>query len=329
MVEKFTLVTDHKPLTAILGSKKGVPSLAAARLQRWPLLLSAYSYEIQFKPTQAHGNADGLSRLPLTVTQPTDLIPDTASMFNIGQVQSLPITFQQIQDEMTCDPVLKKVRTYVAKGWPTEVAEELIKLFSLVGIPKEILTDQGSNFTSQLLTEIYRLLHVHPIQTTPYHPQTDGLVERFNKTLKSLLQKGTADVGKDWDKLLAILLFAYREVPQASMGFSPFELLYGKAVWGPLDVLRETWEADRRSNDSVVSHVLAMREKIASMTDLVRDNLTEAQRKQKRWYDQTAREREFEPEDQVLVLFQTSTSKLLAVWQGPYRVLRHVNNLPH
>ena len=57
------------------------------------------------------------------------------------------------------------------------VAEELMKLFSRVGVPKEILTDQGTNFTSLLLTELYRMLHVHPIKTTPYHPQTDGLVE--------------------------------------------------------------------------------------------------------------------------------------------------------
>ena len=60
------------------------------------------------------------------------------------------------------------------------VAEELVKIFSWVGIPREILTDQGNNFTSHLLTEIYHLLHIHPIRTTPYHPQTDGLVERFN-----------------------------------------------------------------------------------------------------------------------------------------------------
>ena len=60
------------------------------------------------------------------------------------------------------------------------MAEELVKLFARVGIPEEILTDQGTNFTSQLLTEIYHLLHIHPIRTTPYHPQTDGLVERFN-----------------------------------------------------------------------------------------------------------------------------------------------------
>ncbi|KAL5509796.1 hypothetical protein EMCRGX_G005226 [Ephydatia muelleri] len=69
------------------------------------------------------------------------------------------------------------------------VAEELIKVFARVGVPREILTDQGANFTSQLLAELYRLLQVHPIRTSPYHPQTDGLVERFNQTLKSMLRK--------------------------------------------------------------------------------------------------------------------------------------------
>ena len=60
----FTLIPDHKPLTTILGAKQGIPSLAAARMQRWALLLSAYSYDISFRPTAAHSNADGLSRLP-------------------------------------------------------------------------------------------------------------------------------------------------------------------------------------------------------------------------------------------------------------------------
>ena len=110
------------------------------------------------------------------------------------------------------------------------IAEEFIKLFARVGIPEEILTDQGSNFTSSLLAELYRMLHVHPIRTSPYHPQTDGLVERFNQTLKSMLRKCATKEGKDWDKLLPYLLFAYREVPQASTGFSPFDLLYGWPV---------------------------------------------------------------------------------------------------
>ena len=67
--------------------------------------------------------------------------------------------------------------------------------FSHVGVPEEILTDQGTNFTSQLLSKEYRLLHIKPIRTTPYHPQTDGLVERFNGTLKAMLKKIASDDG--------------------------------------------------------------------------------------------------------------------------------------
>ena len=110
------------------------------------------------------------------------------------------------------------------------VTEEIVAVFSRVGVPWEILTDQGSNFTSQLLSELYRLLHIHPIRTSPYHPQTDGLMERFNQTLKSMLHKTARTESKDWDKLLPYLLFAYREVPQASTGFSPFEGLWTFSV---------------------------------------------------------------------------------------------------
>ena len=165
------------------------------------------------------------------------------------------------------------------------VAEELLKLFARVGIPVEILTDQGANFTSQLLSELYSMLHIHGIRTTPYHPQTDGLVERFNQTLKAMLRKTAVQEGKDWDLLIPYVLFAYREVPQSSMGFSPFELLYGREVRGPLDVVKETWEASERSNQSVVSYVVNIREKLEKMMALVRENVEKAQKVQKAWYD--------------------------------------------
>ena len=204
------------------------------------------------------------------------------------------------------------------------VAEELMKVFARVGIPQEVLTDQGSNFTSQLLREVYRLLQVQPIRTSPYHPQTDGLVERFNQTLKAMLRRAATEEGRDWDKLIPYLLFAYREVPQASTGFSPFELLYGRAVRGPLDILKEMWEASNRSNESVVSYVLTIQERLARMSELARENLARAQQQQKRWYDQNARERVLVAGDHVLVLLPTATNKLLAKWQGPYPVLRKV-----
>lgn len=73
---------------------------------------------------------------------------------------------------------------------------------------------------SQLLAELYRLLGVKAIRTSPYHTQTDGLVERFNQTLKEMLRKTAHDGGKSWDKQIPYLLCAYREVPQSSTGFS-------------------------------------------------------------------------------------------------------------
>lgn len=213
---------------------------------------------------------------------------------------------------VVCDYATRYPEAIPMKSIDAEcVAEELVTLFSRVGVPKEILTDQGTNFTSQLLMEVYRLLQVHLIRTTPYHPQTDGLVERFNRTLKSMLRK-CANEGKDWDKLIPYLLFAYREVPQASTGFSPFELLYGRSVRGPLDILRESWEAGKKSGESIVSHVLSIREKMEQMFDLVDQNLREAQNRQKQWYDQNSSVRGFQPDDQVLVLLPTSTNKLLA-----------------
>ena len=204
-------------------------------------------------------------------------------------------------------------------------AEELIKVFSRVGVPKEILTDQSSNFTSQLLTEVYRLLHIQPIRTSPYHPQTDGLVERFNQTLKAMLRKTADEEGEDWDKWVPYLLFACRDVPQSSTGFSPFELVYGRQVQGPLNVLKESWEKSSKSNESIVSYVLSMQIKLSTMSELAKENLAKAQQRQKKWYDENARERQIEPGSQVLVLLPTETSKLLAQCHGPYPVLRQLS----
>ena len=89
----FVLMTDHKPLTTILGPKQGIPPLAAARMQRWALLLSAYSYEIKFRSTKMHANADGLSRFPLPEDLPVGNAPDPA-IYNMAQLESLPIQAQ-------------------------------------------------------------------------------------------------------------------------------------------------------------------------------------------------------------------------------------------
>ena len=107
-----------------------------------------------------------------------------------------------------------------------------------------------------------------------------------------MLRKAATREGRDWDKMIPFLLFAYREVPQSSTGFSPFELFYGRPVRGPLDVLRESWEANSKSKESVVSYVLSIRDKLDTMQSLVAENMQEAQMTQKAWYDHNSCHRE-------------------------------------
>ncbi|XP_057693505.1 uncharacterized protein LOC130916648 [Corythoichthys intestinalis] len=193
-----------------------------------------------------------------------------------------------ITDYATKYPEVFPLKTIKAKT----VAFCLLQLFSRVGFPQEILTDQGTNFMSKLLKDVYQLLGIKGLRTTAYHPQTDGLTERFNQTLKQMLRKFVNETGSDWDQWLPYILFAYREVPKASTGFSPFELLYGRD----------------------------MREQLEKMTTLAREHMKTSQKQQKTWYDSAARERGFDPGQKVLVMLPSEDSKLLAKWQGPYEV---------
>ena len=122
---RFTLLTDHKPLTTILGPKTGVPPLAAARLQRWALLLSAYEYDLEFRPTAQHANADGLSRLPLSIIADAGTATSDSDVFNVGQIEALPVTAMQLRKVTRQDPILSKVVTFTRNGWPSIVPENL------------------------------------------------------------------------------------------------------------------------------------------------------------------------------------------------------------
>ena len=115
----FTLVTDHRPLTTILGPKNAIPTLAAARLQRWALILSAYTYRIESRPTAQHANADMLSRLPLRTPQDTSVV----STFTIGQIQALPVTTEELESATRQDSLLSNVHAFVRDGWPSTTTD--------------------------------------------------------------------------------------------------------------------------------------------------------------------------------------------------------------
>ena len=107
----------------ILGPKTTVPTLAAARMQRWAVILQAYHYQVEYRSLAEHANADALSRLPC------DLSPmkEKTEMFFFSGLDELPVDSKDISRDTRRDPVLAKVLEYTLAGWPNHVIEEELK----------------------------------------------------------------------------------------------------------------------------------------------------------------------------------------------------------
>ena len=150
---------------------------------------------------------------------------------------------------------------------------------------------------SDVMKEVSRLLSIQNQVTTPYHPQANGLVERFNGTLKAMLKKLCVERPRDWDRYLESVLFAYREVKQESTGFSPFELLHGRTVRGPMTILRELCTDEEPNNKvrTTCQYVLDLRNRLEETCRLVKDSLEKASAKAKKHFDHKARMRELQP----------------------------------
>ena len=136
---------------------------------------------------------------------------------------------------------------------------------------------------------------------------------------------------RDWDRYLSAVLFAYREAPQESLGFSPFELLYGRSVRGPLSVLREllTKEEPNVEIKSTYQYVVDLKEKLSETCDLAQKMLSKSSARYKKYYDQKKRSRLLKVGDQVLVLLPTDRNKLLLQWKGPYEVTSKLSDLDY
>ncbi len=211
------------------------------------------------------------------------------------------------------------------------VAEALVEMFSRIGVPNEILTDMGTQFTSEVMKEVSNLLSIKQLTTTPYHPACNGLVERFHQTLKRMLRRMSEERPTDWDRYIAPLLFAYREAPQESLGFSPFQLLYGRTVRGPLTILRELWtkELDQTEIKTTYQYVVDLRERLEGTCELARSELRKSTDRYKGYYNKTAKDRQFSVGDKVLLLLPTDHNKLLMQWKGPFEVVQKVGSVDY
>ena len=203
------------------------------------------------------------------------------------------------------------------------VAEALLTIFSRMGFPKEILSDQGSQFNSDLMKQFHALCQCRGIRTSPYHPQANGTVERFHGTLKAMLKKVVRNHPSEWHRYLPALLFACREVPSESTGFSPFHLLFGREVRGPLMLLKDTWTNKDQSDAEakpLYPYLFELKNILAESGELAMQNSSAASQRNKKYYDKKTQDRKFSVGEEVLVLLPSASNKLLSSWLGPFPI---------
>jgi len=184
------------------------------------------------------------------------------------------------------------------------------------------LTDQGKNYTAQLIKEICEICSTRKLQTTAYHPQTDGLVERFNHTLTNMLSNYVNTLHTDWDVFLPYVTFAYNTTKQASANYSPFFLLYGREARLPIDVTLQTGRPTYFYDSD--EYAMQLREMLSRAYQTAGTNIQRAQDKQKRNYDRTALDLQFNVGDKVFKrvgqIAPGTSPKFTNKYEGPYTI---------
>ena len=200
------------------------------------------------------------------------------------------------------------------------ILEAMMEVFSIFGLPQEILTDQGSVFCSKLTRFFCKTLKIDKVRTSPYHPQSNGSLERWHACLKSMLRKAGRNL-KEWDSTLKYLLLAYRDSPHAVTGFSPFSLMFGREVRGPLELLRSSWvDGDNVEECNVSEWLTGVKLKMTEMAELVSDREKVAKAKMKTYFDKGAKVKTFLVGEQVLVRRPALHGKFEKAWDGPFEV---------
>ena len=159
------------------------------------------------------------------------------------------------------------------------------------GVPEALISDRGPNLLSTLMQEVCEVTGLQKLNTTAYHPQADGLVENFNRTLRAMLAKYAAKFGVNWNEHLHHLLFTYRTKPHESTGESPFFLLYGRDARIPCETMLSTTRTAYQVDIDDYKSELMFR--LSKAWDLARKEIQKFQKKQKYQYDHHAKRRDF------------------------------------
>ena len=207
------------------------------------------------------------------------------------------------------------------------IVRALTKVFTIFGLPKSVQSDQGSNFMSGTFQQVMDELGIKQYKSSAYHPESQGALERFHQTLKNMIRTYCFDTEKHWDEGIHFLLFAVRESVQESLGFSPFELVFGHTVRGPLKLLKEKFLSGENESLNLLEYVSDFRTKLSKACEMARENLKSTQKSMKDRYDQNTAKRKFQPGQKVLALLPVPGKPLQARYYGPYVIDQKLSEL--
>lgn len=218
-----------------------------------------------------------------------------------------------MQDDLSKYSIAVPLPTFDAKTVAEALVNEMILIF---GSPKYILTDCGTNFLSKLFAEVCQIFKIKKLQTTAYHPQTNGSLERSHRTLKEYLRHYVDANVNNWDRWISKAMFIYNTTPHSTTKFTPFKLLFGREAEIPSAVT--STKPPPYSYDNYAQDLLA---KLNEIHKLAKINIDHSKAISKQNYDKNTNQVQFHVGDKVLYKIQ-KRSALDPLWSGPHNVIK-------
>ena len=245
--------------------------------------------------------------------KPLDLI-------SIDFIVELPLSNGNNKHILTVvDNFTKHLKVYAVKDRTAKTAAKCIYDYVLTfGIPLKLYSDRDPAYEAELFQELMKLLGVKKLRTTGYNAKANGLCEKLNGIVKQYLLKYTNFVGKEWDQWLRELCYAYNSSVNSSTGFTPAELMFGRNLRIPMDILYGLSFNDREKLFSMKE----FREKLSKMYELAAESVNQRQIKSKSYYDAKVNDDKLDVNTLVYIyLPRKQRMKLELKWDGPYKVI--------
>lgn len=201
------------------------------------------------------------------------------------------------------------------------VAKTLMKYISYFGIPRSILSDQGTDFMSELIKHLINLLKTKHLISSPYHPQTNGALERSHLTLKDYLKHYIKPDQTDWDEYIQFAMFSYNSSIHSSTNFTPYELLFGHKAYLPTSITQEP-----KFHYTYDDYIKSLQSKMNISFKIARENLINSKHRSKKYYDKKINPKEFNVNDLVYIYNKQCkpnlSKKLSPNFKGPFKIIK-------